>query len=71
MQPWWLKILKNNREKTMSTINNYNFKNKKALIRVDFNVPLDAEKTSRMTRELELLYQQSYMLLIMEARPLL
>ena len=28
----------------MNTLNNYNFKNKKALIRVDFNVPLDAKK---------------------------
>src|SRR5690554_2985087 len=27
----------------MQTINDFNFKNKKALIRVDFNVPLDAE----------------------------
>jgi len=27
----------------MKTINDFNFKNKKALIRVDFNVPLDAE----------------------------
>src|SRR5690606_41223197 len=26
----------------MKTINDFNFKNKKALIRVDFNVPLDA-----------------------------
>ena len=25
----------------MQTIDNYNFKNKKALIRVDFNVPLN------------------------------
>ena len=25
----------------MKTVNDYNFKNKKALIRVDFNVPLD------------------------------
>ncbi|MDG1841944.1 MAG: phosphoglycerate kinase [Crocinitomicaceae bacterium] len=28
----------------MKTLENYNFQNKKALIRVDFNVPLDAEK---------------------------
>ncbi|MDX1328082.1 MAG: phosphoglycerate kinase, partial [Arenibacter sp.] len=27
----------------MRTINDFNFKNKKALIRVDFNVPLDAD----------------------------
>ena len=27
----------------MKTINDFNFKNKKALIRVDFNVPLDAD----------------------------
>ena len=27
----------------MQTIDNFNFENKKALIRVDFNVPLDAE----------------------------
>ena len=27
----------------MKTIDNYNFKDKKALIRVDFNVPLDSE----------------------------
>ena len=27
----------------MKTLNDFNFKNKKALIRVDFNVPLDAE----------------------------
>ncbi len=27
----------------MKTVDNYNFKNKKALIRVDFNVPLDGE----------------------------
>ena len=26
---------------TMKTLNDYNFKNKKALIRVDFNVPLN------------------------------
>jgi phosphoglycerate kinase len=29
----------------MKTVDNYNFKNKKALIRVDFNVPLDANYT--------------------------
>lgn len=29
----------------MKTVDNYNFKNKKALIRVDFNVPLDAHYT--------------------------
>ena len=29
----------------MKTINDFNFKNKKALIRVDFNVPLDADFT--------------------------
>lgn len=37
----------------MKTIDNYNFKGKKALIRVDFNVPLDAQYTitddTRMT----------------------
>ena len=27
----------------MKTIDSYNFKNKKALVRVDFNVPLDAQ----------------------------
>ena len=27
----------------MKTINDFNFENKKALIRVDFNVPLDEE----------------------------
>ncbi|HCO85106.1 MAG TPA: phosphoglycerate kinase, partial [Arenibacter sp.] len=27
----------------MKTINDFNFKGKKALIRVDFNVPLDAD----------------------------
>ena len=27
----------------MKTVDNYNFKNKKALVRVDFNVPLDAQ----------------------------
>ncbi|MCE9540448.1 MAG: phosphoglycerate kinase, partial [Bacteroidetes bacterium] len=27
----------------MKTIDNYNFKGKKAVIRVDFNVPLDAQ----------------------------
>ncbi|MGI9553100.1 MAG: phosphoglycerate kinase, partial [Aurantibacter sp.] len=27
----------------MKTINDFNFENKKALIRVDFNVPLDAD----------------------------
>ena len=27
----------------MKTINDFNFKDKKALIRVDFNVPLDAD----------------------------
>ena len=27
----------------MKTINDFNFKNKKALIRVDFNVPLDKD----------------------------
>lgn len=26
----------------MQTVDNFNFKNKKALIRVDFNVPLDS-----------------------------
>ena len=26
----------------MKTVDNYNFKNKKAIVRVDFNVPLDA-----------------------------
>ena len=29
----------------MQTLNNYNFKNKKALIRVDFNVPLRKDFT--------------------------
>ena len=29
---------------TMQTIDNYNFKGKKAFVRVDFNVPLNADK---------------------------
>jgi phosphoglycerate kinase len=31
------------KSKQMKTVDNYNFKNKKALVRVDFNVPLDAQ----------------------------
>ena len=35
----------------MKTLNDFNFKNKKALIRVDFNVPLDANfKVTDATR---------------------
>ena len=35
----------------MKTLNDFNFKNKKALIRVDFNVPLDADfKVTDATR---------------------
>jgi phosphoglycerate kinase len=37
----WLKIRKTHKNNTMQTISNYNFKGKKALIRVDFNVPLN------------------------------
>ena len=33
--------MKFNKIETMKTLNNFNFNNKKALIRVDFNVPLD------------------------------
>jgi phosphoglycerate kinase len=34
-------LSKNLKKKTMKTINDFDFKNKKAIIRVDFNVPLD------------------------------
>jgi len=34
---------KNNKKINMKTIDDYNFKNKQALIRVDFNVPLDQD----------------------------
>lgn len=37
----------------MKTINDFNFKNKKALIRVDFNVPLDAEFNITDTNRIE------------------
>ncbi len=34
-------LVKNNKNIQMKTLNDFNFENKKALIRVDFNVPLD------------------------------
>ena len=37
----WLLLWSTNFKQTMKTINDYNFENKKALIRVDFNVPQD------------------------------
>jgi len=36
-----MELFKNNKYNHMKTINDFNFKNKKALIRVDFNVPLN------------------------------
>ena len=37
----------------MKTINDFNFENKKALVRVDFNVPLDAEHNVTDTNRIE------------------
>ena len=36
---------------------NYNFKNKRALVRVDFNVPLNDSGLSLMIQELKWLFQ--------------
>ena len=37
----------------MATINDFNFENKKAIIRVDFNVPLDGEFNITDTTRIE------------------
>lgn len=44
-------MAKNNKRNQMQTLNDFNFKNKKALIRVDFNVPLnDVFQVTDVTR---------------------
>ncbi len=42
----------------MKTLKDFNFKNKKALIRVDFNVPLNDNFKLQMLLELKLQNQQ-------------
>ena len=41
------------KKRTMKTLNNFDFKNKKAIIRVDFNVPLDENYTVTDTNRIE------------------
>ena len=52
---------------TMKTLNDFNFKDKKALIRVDFNVPLDENFKLPMQPELKLQNQRLLKFLKMAA----